>query len=201
MPDELPAVCPARPWALPPPADSAAAMADAVPRLAHAPLTRTALARAEALAQPRRAAGLPPPRESRRRDTETRPLARGRGVQGEEWSSALDSTGASPGPSRPSARGPAGCPRRSGTPVAAQPPRAQAEPPAREPTRGRRAETGPRPQMPYRLAPACTDIKVFASSCWRLTNPPVCFVYAIFFPPTWAFLMLWAFCKHFKGSV
>lgn len=57
------------------------------------------------------------------------------------------------------------------------------------------------PKLLYRSVPVCTDIKVFVSSCWRLTNPPVCFVYAIFFPPTWAYLMLWTCCKHFTGSL
>lgn len=63
----------------------------------------------------------------------------------------------------------------------------------------RRSASGPK--LLYRSVPVCTDIKVFASSCWRLTNPPVCFVYAIFFPPTWAYLMLWTCCKHFTGSL
>lgn len=38
------------------------------------------------------------------------------------------------------------------------------------------------PQTPYGLAPVHTDVQVFASSHRRLTKPPFCFVYAIFFP-------------------
>ena len=104
----------------------------------------------------------------------------------------------------PGAWGPAGWSPPPRDPCAARPPGALPDAlhgSQRAPARGHRADISPRPQMPYRLAPVCTDIKVFASSCWRLTNPPVCFVYAIFFPPTWAYLMLWAFCKHFRGNV
>lgn len=76
----------------------------------------------------------------------------------------------------PGAPGPAGCPPPQQDPCAAQPPWAQPEPPlcgtqrAEVPARRRRAEISPWPQMPYRLAPVCTDIKVFASSCWRLKS-------------------------------